>query len=86
MSRTNLFTHTVIECEPLSVIENGFITYSSTGSPNYALETVATYSCYAGYVLNLFVGFEMRTCEDDGDNDALGVFSGGTPSCVGKSA
>ena len=27
----------------------------------------------------------MRTCEDDGDMDALGVFSDQAPSCVRKS-
>ena len=74
-------------CEPLSDIENGMISYSTAGTPNHPLGTVATYSCDAGFVLDLSGGgSETRTCEDDGDGDALGEFSGTAPSCVGKSA
>ena len=80
-----IHTHTAIQCEPLAAIDNGMISYSTTGSPNYALGTVATYSCNTGFVLDLSVGFEMRTCVDDGDNDALREFSGTAPSCVGES-
>ena len=43
---------------------------------------MATYSCDGGYVL---VGNETRTCEDDSDNDAEGVFTGQDPTCVRKS-
>ena len=59
------------------------ITYSTVGTPNHALGTVATYSCNVGFVLDLTVGSEMRTCEDDG-MDAFGMFSGQAPSCVRK--
>ena len=63
------------------------ISYSTTGTPNYALRTVATYSCNTGFVLDLTGGRSVtRTCGDDGDGDALGVFSGSAPSCVGRSA
>ena len=85
-AETDSFTHTAIECEPLPVIANGMILYSDTGPPNYALGTVATYSCDTGFVLDLTSdGSMMRTCGDDGDNDALGEFSGTAPSCVRKS-
>ena len=74
-------------CEPLPGIANGMIAYSTAGSPNYPPGTVATYSCNDGFVLDLIGGgSETRTCEDDGDGDALGEFSGTAPSCVGKSA
>ena len=61
------------------------ISYSNAGTPNYALGTVATYSCDSGFVLDLSVGSEMRTCIDDGDNDAEGVFDMQEPACVRKS-
>ena len=61
------------------------ISYSNTGTPNYPLTTVATYSCNAGFVLDLSVGSETRTCIDDGDNDAEGVFDMQEPACVRKS-
>ena len=76
-----------IVCPPLSSITNGAIAYSNPGTPNYPLGTIATYSCDAGYVLDLTSGgSETRTCIDDGDNDAEGVFSGQAPACIGKSA
>ena len=62
------------------------ISYSNAGTPNYALGTVATYSCDSGFVLDLSVGSEMRTCIDDGDNDAEGIFDMQEPACVRKSA
>ena len=74
-----------IECPPLLDIANGMISYSVSGTPNHPLGTVATYSCNAGFVLDLTVGSEMRTCIDDGDNDAEGVFSGQAPACIRKS-
>ena len=60
------------------------ISYSMAGSPNHPLGTVATYSCNAGFVLDLTGGSEMRTCVDDDDDDALGVFNGNAPACVRK--
>ena len=81
-----MLTFIEIECPPLPNIANGVITYNATGTPNYALGTVATYSCNAGFVLDLSVGSEMRTCIDDGDNDAEGMFDMRAPACVRKSA
>ena len=53
--------------------------------PNYELGTVATYSCDAGFVLDFSLGgTETRTCVDDGDNDAEGIFDGQAPTCVRK--
>ena len=85
---TDLLSHTVsTECLPLPNINYGMITYSTTGTPNYALGTVATYFCNTGFVLDLTGGSTvMRTCEDDGDGDALGEFTGQAPLCVGRSA
>ena len=74
-----------IECLPLAAIVNGVITYAPDNTSNYALGTVATYACNAGYILDLSVGSETRTCEDDGDMDAEGVFTLQAPQCVGKS-
>ena len=76
---------TAIECEPLPPIANGVITYAVDVTPNYELDTVATYSCNEGFILNLSVGSETRTCIDDDDNDALGVFDRQAPTCVRKS-
>ena len=77
--------HTAIECEPLPAIVNGSISYSSTGAPNYSLGTTANYSCNTGFSLDLSAGSETRTCVDDGDNDAEGVFDDQAPTCVRKS-
>ena len=46
---------------------------------------MATYACNAGYILDLSVGSETRTCIDDGDMDAEGVFTLQAPQCIRKS-
>ena len=44
------------------------------------------YICNTGFFLDLSLGGTMtRTCMDDGDNDAEGVFDGQAPICVRKS-
>ena len=59
--------------------------YSSNGTSNYSLGTVATYSCNPGFVLDLSSdGSETSICEDDGDDDAEGVFTGQPPTCTRK--
>ncbi len=74
-----------IQCPPLDGIENGVITYATDITPNYDLGTVATYACDAGYFLDLSLGGSMtRTCVDDEDNDAEGVFSEQAPRCIRK--
>ena len=74
-----------IECLPLAAIADGVITYAPDNTPNYTLGTVATYACDAGFILDLSVGSETRTCIDDGDMDAEGVFDFQEPQCVRKS-
>ncbi len=72
-----------IICRTLPNIPNGFITYALDTTPDNVLGTVATYACNPGFVLDLSPGVsEMRTCVDDMDNDAEGVFD---PRCVRKS-
>ena len=46
---------------------------------------MATYTCDAGFVLDLSLGGSVtRTCFDDMDNDAEGLFSGQAPACIRK--
>ena len=74
-----------VQCNPLDGMENGVITYATDITPNYDLGTEATYACDAGYFLDLSLGESMtRTCVDDEDNDAEGVFSGQAPICIRK--
>ena len=81
----NSFVFTGIECLPLDLITNGVITYAPDITSNYDLGTVATYACDAGFFLDLSLGgSEMRTCFNDLDNDAEGVFSGQAPRCIRK--
>ena len=75
---------TGILCEPLLCVENGMITYSSERDPNYPWGTTATYSCNEGYFLDTSGTSRIRTCFDDNDNDAEGVFDGQEPRCVRK--
>ena len=60
----------VFDCGSLSDPEFGEVTFSSTTEGS-----VATYSCFTGYVLK---GVESRTCTADG-------WSGSEPSCERKS-
>ncbi len=66
----------------LPAILNGMIVYATDVSPDFELTTTATYSCNAGYFFDLSVGDRVRTCIDDNDNDADGIFTGQAPSCV----
>ncbi len=69
------------------MIDNGVIVYSTALTPenNYGLDTVATYICNSGFRLDLAEGgSETRTCVDDMDNDAEGVFDRQAPRCVRK--
>ena len=79
------FFLSAIECLPLPPIADGAITYALDMVPNYELGTVATYSCDPGLVLDLTLGGSvMRTCVDNVDNDAEGIFDGQAPFCVCK--
>ncbi len=53
-------------------------------TPNYMLGTTATYICNDGFFLDLSVGNEVKTCEDDNGLDDLGEFTGSQPTCVRK--
>ena len=76
---------TAIECPPLDPITNGVITYAIDTTPNYDLGTVAAYDCDAGFVLDLSLGRSVtRTCFDDLDNDAEGMFNGQESRCIRK--
>ncbi len=76
--------NTAIECPVLPVFTHGMIVYATDVTPNFVLGTTATYSCNEGYNLDLSIGIQVRTCIDDGDNDAVGVFSDQEPACVRK--
>ena len=76
--------NTAIGCLVLPIFANGIITYATDVTPDFDLGTTATYSCNDGYTLDLSTGDEVRTCIDDGNNDAVGMFSGQAPACVCK--
>ncbi len=76
--------NTAIGCLVLPIFANGIITYAIDVTPDFDLGTTATYSCNDGYTLYTSIGVEVRTCIDDGDNDAVGVFSDQEPACVRK--
>ena len=65
----------------MTSIDNGFIRYAPDTIPNYALGTVATYSCNAGYGLDFSVGSRTRTCTENG---IIRKFDGQAPTCVRK--
>ncbi len=73
-----------IQCTPLPGIPNGRIEYGPDTTPNYMLGTTATYICNDRFLLDLSVGNEVRTCEDDNGLDDLGEFTGSQPTCVRK--
>ena len=54
------------------------ITYAVDISPEFAIGTLTTHACDAGFTL---VGDAMRTCEDDDQADVVGVWSGSPPTC-----
>ena len=71
--------YVAIECLPLTSIDNGFIRYAPDTTRDYALGTVATYYCNAGYALDITVGSQSRTCTENG---MIGEFDGQAPTCV----
>ena len=77
-------SYSAIECLPLPPIDNGFIRYTPDVSPSYELDSMATYTCNAGFILDLSNGSETRTCVDDDGMDAVGVFNRQAPSCIRK--
>ncbi len=81
-----LYSYAGIECPPLlGQVTNGMITYAPDTIPNYDLGTVATYACNEGFRLDITQGgSETRTCIDDLNGDAVGVFTNLPPRCVRK--
>ncbi len=77
---------TAVECDPLPGIANGVISYAADITANYELGTVATYACNAGFFLDISAAdaSATRTCVDDNDNDAEGIFDRQAPRCVRK--
>ncbi len=80
----NSSVHTAIECLLLPTFTNGMISYSPDISPNFDLGTDATYTCDAGFFLDVTAASQVRTCIDDNGMDAIGVWSGQEPSCIRK--
>ncbi len=76
--------HTAIECPPLPTFTNGMISYSPDISPNFDLGTDATYTCDAGFFLDVTASSQVRTCIDDYGMDTIGVWSVQEPSCIRK--
>ncbi len=75
---------TAIECPLLPPFSNGVITYMPDMDETFALETFATYSCTAGFFLNVSNGNKVRTCMNDNRMDAIGMWSDDPPICVRK--
>ena len=57
------------------------ITYAADTTPEFAIGTVATHSCAAGFSL---IGDMTQTCIDDDQADNVGIWSGSAPSCECK--
>ena len=64
------FVFPVVDCNILSGIVNGRVTYSET-----VFRSSATYSCDPGFLL---IGDNTRVCQEDGQ------WSGDEPVCIGK--
>ncbi len=70
-----------IMCPDLSDPTNGRVTFLGDSIAPFILDTMATYSCEAGYGLNSTV---PRTCVDESDEtDPVGAWDGDAPTCSG---
>ena len=67
---TDIMFFSVVDCDVLDTIENGYIEYSD----GTVYQSVATYNCHIGHDLSLS-RFTMRTC---GSN---GMWNGLAPTC-----
>ena len=57
------------------------IAYDADTTPQFAVGTVATHSCDAGFTL---VGDMTRTCTEDNQADIIGAWNGSPPTCERK--
>ena len=60
---------------------NGMIVFSSDTTEPYSIGTTATHSCDSGFVLS---GSSERTCMQDDQEDAVGVWTNSAPACERK--
>ena len=74
-SSTFYFCTIVVDCDLLSNITNGMLSYNPQGQDQTLLGATVTYTCNTGYTLN---GNNMRTCLTGG------AWSGSDPTCDGK--
>ena len=72
--------YTAIECPLLPAITNGLISYFPDVIPRFDLGTGANYTCDDGFYID---ATEARMCMYGNGNDAMGVWSGQEPRCVG---
>ncbi|XP_064407236.1 sushi, von Willebrand factor type A, EGF and pentraxin domain-containing protein 1-like isoform X2 [Halichondria panicea] len=69
-----------IQCTALEAIDNGTISYNSTGNERFGLNTEATHTCTTGYFLSN--GSDVvRVCGGD-ESNATGMWSGNVPMCT----
>ena len=59
-----------VDCDVLDTIEGGYIEYSQ----GTVYQSVATYNCHSGHLLNV-VESDTRTCASDG------TWNGSAPTC-----
>ena len=79
----NYISPAAIECPALTSDSNGRLLYSSVDQTGpFAIGTVATFSCNAGYSLN--GALATLTCADDDGADNIGTWGGSEPACAGK--
>ena len=70
----------MVMCEDLPDPVNGQIVFAPDTLCPFALGTMATYSCNAGFELQS--ENSVRTCEGDGTSES-GTWSGTAPTCDG---
>jgi len=78
LTHHNFFAFAAVICQPAQLNpSNGAVTCTAGNRAT----SVCTFSCSEGYDL---VGSASTTCQNDGDGDALGVWSNTRPFCIRK--
>ncbi len=75
-----MFAIAATTCTSLAIPTNGIITYATDTIAPFNYQTMATYSCVAGYGLS--GGDTVRTCETASGG---GSWVGSAPTCEGTS-